>query len=136
MNDETKRRIRDANAGPGTLISEGCKITGMISGRGNYMINGEVDGDCDIEGTVTLAKDGLWRGTLKADAVIIVGTIEGDIFASGGVEIGDTARISGTVSGESIAVAEGAVVDGVMQTTGRDRPTEFVEKRQAQEVDN
>lgn len=136
MNDETKRRINDAHVGPGTLISEGCKIKGAITGRGNYMINGEVDGESDIEGSVTVAKDGFWRGTLKADSVIVAGTVDGDIYAAGGVEIGDTARISGSISGESIAVAEGAVVDGVMQTTGRDRPTEFVEKRHAEETDN
>ena len=132
MNEANKRRIRDASAGPGTLISEGCKIKGVITGRGNFMISGEVDGECDIEGTVTLAKIGFWRGTIRAHSIIVAGTIEGDVVASGGVEVGDTARISGTVSGESIAVAEGAVVEGVMQTTGRDQPTEFVEKRQAE----
>lgn len=136
MSDESKRRIHDANAGPGTLISEGCKIKGVITGRGNFMINGEVDGECDIEGTVTLTKDGLWRGTIRADSVIVAGTIEGDVFATTGVEIGDTARVSGTVSGASIAVAEGAIVEGVMQTTGQSTPTEFIEKRQGQEVDN
>ncbi len=100
------------------------------------MINGEVDGECDIEGTVTLTKDGIWRGTIKADSVIVAGTIEGDVYAATGVEIGDTARVSGTVSGASIAVAEGAIVEGVMQTTGQSTPTEFIEKRQGQEVDN
>lgn len=136
MTDETKKRIHDAHAGPGTLISEGCKIKGAISGRGNFMISGEIDGECDIEGTVTLTKDGLWHGTIKADSVIVAGTIEGDIFAASGVEIGDTARISGTVSGASIAVAEGAIVEGVMQTTGQDESTELVEKRRAEEVDS
>ncbi len=136
MSDEIKRRIHDANAGPGTLISEGCKIKGVITGRGNFMINGEIDGECDIEGTVTLTKDGLWRGTIRADSVIVAGTIDGDIYATIGVEIGDTARISGTVSGASIAVAEGAIVEGVMQTTGQSTPTKFIEKRQGQEVDN
>ena len=62
--------------------------------------------------------------------MIVAGTIEGDIDAEGRVEINDTARITGTVSGGAIAVAEGAVVEGVMQTTARDEPTEFVEKRQ------
>jgi len=136
MNEANKRRIRDASAGPGTLISEGCKIKGVITGRGNFMISGEVDGECDIEGTVTLVKNGFWRGTIRAHSIIVAGTIEGDVVASGGVEVGDTARISGTVSGESIAVAEGAVVEGVMQTTGRDQPTEFVEKRRAEEAEN
>ena len=98
------------------------------------MVNGEVEGDCEIDGTVTLAHDGIWRGTIKADAVIVAGTIEGDIEASGRVEINATARISGTVSGDAIAVAEGAVVEGVMQTTGRSDPTSFVEKRNEEEA--
>ena len=131
MNESNKRRIRDAAAGPGTLLSEDCKIKGAVSGRGHFMVSGEVEGDCKIEGLVTLASTGTWRGTIKADSVIVAGTVEGDIEAAGRVEISDTARISGTVSGDAIAVAEGAVVEGKMQTTGRNEPTEFVEKRQA-----
>ncbi len=133
MNDAHKRRIRDADAGPATLISEGCHIKGVVTGRGNFMISGEVEGDCDIEGTVTLAKNGLWRGTIKADSVIVAGTIEGEIDASGRVEINNTARISGTVSGDSIAVAEGAIVEGVMRTTRSEKSTEFVEKRRTED---
>jgi cytoskeletal protein CcmA (bactofilin family) len=133
MDDANKRRIRDAKAGPGTLISEGCKFKGALAGRGHFMIGGEVEGDCDIEGLVTLADSGVWRGTIKADSVIVAGTVEGDIEATGRVEISDTARISGTVSGDAIAVAEGAIVEGVMQTTGRNEPTEFVEKRHPDE---
>lgn len=129
MSEASKRRIRDAKAGPGTLISEGCKIKGKVSGDGHFMIGGEVEGDCDVQGLITLADTAIWRGTIKADSVIVGGTVEGDIEATGRVEITDTARISGTVSGDAIAVAEGAVVEGVMQTTGRNEPTEFVEKR-------
>lgn len=129
MSDSNKRRLRDAAAGPGTLISEGCKIEGLITGGGNFMINGQVDGECNIDGSVTLAKGGYWKGIMKANSVIVAGTIEGDIIAAGQVEISDTAKITGTVTGEAIAVAEGAVVEGVMKTTGRSDPHEFVEKR-------
>ena len=130
MNDSQSRRLRDRSAGPATLISEGCKISGLITGNSDFQISGEIDGDCDLEGTVTLAKNGVWSGTIKAGNVIIAGHVEGDIIASGSVEITETAKISGTVSGEAIAVAEGAVVEGVMQTTGRSDPQEFIEKRQ------
>jgi cytoskeletal protein CcmA (bactofilin family) len=130
MNDSQSRRLRDRSAGPATLISEGCKISGLITGNSDFQISGEIDGDCDLEGTVTLAKNGVWSGTIKAGNVIIAGHVEGDIIASGRVEITETAKISGTVSGEAIAVAEGAVVEGVMQTTGRSDPQEFIEKRQ------
>lgn len=129
MNESRKRRLRDRTSDAATLINEGCKVSGLITGSGDYLINGEIDGDCDLSGTVTLARNGLWKGTIKAGNVIIAGHVEGDIAAEGKVEITDTARIVGTVSGEAIAVAEGAVVEGVMKTTGPAEPKAFVEKR-------
>ena len=129
MNDSKLRRIRDRAAGAPTLINAGCKICGTISGQGDYQVSGEVDGDCEIEGTVTLARDGFWQGTIKADNVVISGHVEGDIIALGKVEIAESARITGTVTGEAIAVAEGAVVEGIMKTTGQPEPVGFVEKR-------
>jgi cytoskeletal protein CcmA (bactofilin family) len=129
MNETRLRRLRDKSASSATLINEGCKITGTISGTGSYLVNGEVDGDCDLDGTVTIAPNGLWKGTVKASDIIVAGQVEGDIIAAGKVEITDSAHIIGTVSGEAIAVAEGAVVEGVMKTTGPSEPLEFVEKR-------
>ena len=129
MNDKKLRRLRDRASGAPTLINQGCKITGVISGSGDYQVSGEVDGDCDIDGTVSLARDGLWQGTIKASNVIISGHVEGDIVAQGKVEISNSAKITGTVTGEAIAVAEGAVVEGQMKTTGQPAPVGFVEKR-------
>lgn len=131
MKSDPARRISDSSSGSATLISQGCKISGVISGTGNYLISGQVDGDCELDGTLTLAREGLWIGTVQATHVIVAGTVEGDIVANGKVEITDTAKITGTVSGEAIAVAEGAVVEGQMRTTGKDEPQEFVEKRQS-----
>lgn len=129
MTEPRRRRLRDRTSGPATLVSEGCRITGVVTGGGSFHLAGEVDGDCEFEGTVTLARTGAWRGTIRAADVIVAGRVEGDIVAEGHVEIADTARITGTVSGRAIAVAEGAVVEGVMRTTGQPQPTEFVEKR-------
>ena len=129
MNESRLRRMRDRSPGKATLINEGCKINGMITGSGDFMINGEVVGDCDVDGTVSLAGNGYWQGAIRADNVIVSGHVEGDITANGKVEITSTARISGTVTGEAIAVAEGAVVEGIMKTTGHAEPLEFVEKR-------
>ncbi|MBT8091642.1 MAG: polymer-forming cytoskeletal protein [Gammaproteobacteria bacterium] len=129
MNESRLRRLRDRTNGAATLINQGCRITGVISGSGNYLVSGEIAGDSDVQGTITLSVDGHWEGTLRAESVIISGRMEGDIFASGKVEITATARISGNVTAEAIAVAEGAVVEGVMQTTGQSKPVKFVEKR-------
>jgi cytoskeletal protein CcmA (bactofilin family) len=131
MNESPLRRMRDQSSGKATLINEGCKISGEISGTGDFIVNGEVAGDCDIDGTVTLARNGFWQGSIQADNVIVAGQIEGDITAANKVEITNTARISGTVTAEAIAVAEGAVVEGAMKTTGQPKPIEFKEKRES-----
>lgn len=129
MNQSKLRRFRDHNSGAPTLINEGCKISGAISGAGDYQVSGEIDGDCEIEGVVTLTRNGYWRGTIRADNVVISGHVEGDIVAAGKVEIANSARITGTVTAEAIAVAAGAVVEGIMKTSGQPKPVEFVEKR-------
>ena len=130
MNESRRRRIRDRSSGNATLISEGCKITGVITGNCDFQVNGEVEGDCEIDSTLMLARGGLWKGSIRAANVIVSGHVEGDIFASGRVEITDTAKITGTVAAEAIAVAEGAVVEGIMKTSSNSEPTGFVEKRQ------
>jgi cytoskeletal protein CcmA (bactofilin family) len=129
MSESRLRRLRDRSGGPATLVSEGCRISGIVTGGGSFHLGGEIDGDCEFEGTVTLARSGYWKGTIRAGNVIVAGRVDGDIIADGHVEIADTAHISGTVSARAIAVAEGAVVEGVMRTTGPSKPTEFVEKR-------
>lgn len=131
MKEPRKRRLRDRSSGAATLINEGCKIAGFLGGTGDFLVNGEIDGDCDVSGTITLADNGLWQGTIKADTVIVCGHVDGDIVATGKVEITASAKIVGTVTGEAIAVAEGAVVEGVMTTTGQTAPVEFVEKRRS-----
>jgi cytoskeletal protein CcmA (bactofilin family) len=129
MAAKPNRRIRDRSNGPVTLINEGCRINGLITGTGDYQINGSIDGDCDLDGTVTIHASGHWTGTVKARHVVVAGHVDGDIQAAGHVEIVGTARITGTVTGEAIAVAEGAVVEGVMRTTSTEEPRSFTEKR-------
>lgn len=133
MAEKTLRRLRDQVSGPATLINEGCKISGVLSGAGNFQISGEIEGECDLEGTVSISRSGYWKGSIRAGSVVIAGTVDGDIEASGRIEIADTAKICGTVTGEAIAVAEGAVVEGVMKTSGQATPVEFTEKRAGQD---
>jgi cytoskeletal protein CcmA (bactofilin family) len=125
-----KRRIRDSN-GPATYVAASTKIVGTISGQGAYVFCGTVEGDCDISGPLTLAESGRWKGTMKATDVVVAGIVEGDVVAKQRVEILGSARITGSLAGNSIAVAEGAIIEGEIQVTSGTPPTTFQEKRQA-----
>ena len=126
-----RRRIQDSAAGPTSFLADGSKFVGSLSGKGTFIFCGTVEADCDIVGTVTVAAGGRWAGKLKATNVIIAGTVEGDVIASERVEIAGTAHVTGSLTGHSIAVAEGAVIEGGLKVTSGQQPTQFTEKRQA-----
>ena len=126
-----KRRIQDGANGPTTYVAASTTIVGTITGKGAYVFCGEIEGNCEIEGPCTLAAGGKWRGTLKATDLVVAGVVEGDVVAQGKVEILGTARVTGSLSGNSIAVAEGAVIEGEIRVTSGSAPTTFQEKRTA-----
>lgn len=126
-----KRRIQDTSNGAATYIAASTKIVGTVSGQGAYVFCGTVEGDCDIDGPLTLAKDGRWKGTMKATDIVVAGTVEGDVVARRRVEIAGSARVTGSLSGHSIAVAEGAIIEGEIKVMSGDSPVTFQEKRQA-----
>jgi cytoskeletal protein CcmA (bactofilin family) len=126
-----KRRIQDAANGPTTYVAASTTIVGTIVGKGAYVFCGTVHGDCDIDGPLTLAAGAQWKGTLKAIDIVVAGVVEGDVIAKQRVEIVGTARVSGSLSGNSIAVAEGAIIEGEIKVMNGAEPTTFQEKRQA-----
>jgi len=129
-----RRRIGDSAKGAATYVAQGSKFTGKMTGTGAYIFCGDMEGDCDIDGPVTLADTGHWRGTLKATDVVIAGSVDGDVIAAKRVEVAGTARIAGSLSGHSIAVAEGAVIEGEIRVTSGDMPVRFEERRGAGRV--
>jgi cytoskeletal protein CcmA (bactofilin family) len=125
-----KRRILDSTDGATTYIAPGTKITGKLTGKGAYVFCGELDGECDIDGPLTLAAGAHWKGTLRASDVVIAGRIDGDVIAKHRIEVADSAHIAGSLAGRSIAVAEGAVIEGDIKVTNGGDPVPFTEKRQ------
>lgn len=124
-----KRRILDSASGPATYVSPSTAMVGELSGEGSYVFCGRMEGKCDVDGAVTLAKGACWKGVLRATDVIIAGTVDGDVIAAKRVEILGTARISGSLTGASVAVAEGAVIEGDIKVTDGENPVRFQEKR-------
>ena len=124
-----KRRIQDSANGPTTYVAASTTIVGTITGKGAYVFCGSVEGNCDIDGPLTLAAGGRWKGIVKATDIVVAGVVEGDVIAQQRVEILGTARITGSLSGNSIAVAEGAIIAGEIKVMNGATPTTFHEKR-------
>jgi len=88
-----------------------------------------MEGECDIDGPLTIAPGSRWSGTLRATNVVIAGVVEGDVIAGQRVEVASTARITGSITGHSIAIAEGAIIEGEIKVKTGEAPLKFLEKR-------
>lgn len=128
-----QRRTLDKVGGIATVVGEGSRFVGTIGGDDNAVVLGKVEGDCNLEGTLVLEEHGAWKGMIEAENVVIAGEVDGAVTARNKLEIAPTARIKGTVCGKVIAIAQGAVIEGKVQTREIGRVTRFVEKR-VQEV--
>lgn len=128
-----KRRLRDRIGQPATLVGPGARIEGRLGGQGHFLVAGEIVGDADVEGAVTLASGGRWTGNITADDVIVAGTLEGEINARTSLEITAEARVKGRISAARIAVAQGSVVDGEIRVTGEGEVRHFEDRRETRE---
>ena len=109
------------------ILGQGMVQVGLLEGRDNYVVHGQVDCNCDIDGVLLIGPSCLWVGNIQADTVIVKGRVQGNIHAHFKLEVRGGARIKGNLSSPLIAVAEGALVQG--DVTPDSMVTRFTERR-------
>jgi cytoskeletal protein CcmA (bactofilin family) len=98
--------------GDGSTIGSGARIRGRVTGDGDLVVAGHVEGDILVRGDVTIADSASCTSNVEGHEVTVAGALSGDISASGAVTIGSTARYRGNVRGGTIAIEDGASFAG------------------------
>jgi cytoskeletal protein CcmA (bactofilin family) len=99
-----------------TLVAQGMFLEGDISGSGDLVIQGRVQGKISLEGhDLTVVRTGRVKADIRAENIIIHGTVEGRIHALGTVTLHADANMSGDIASGRISIAEGAVFKGSLK---------------------
>jgi cytoskeletal protein CcmA (bactofilin family) len=131
MNQTLKRRLIDQMGESPTFIAEGSRLTGDLETPGPLVMCGAVRGDGRVSGALRMAVTAEWHGEIHALAAVIAGRITGRLVVEDKLEVGATAVIRADIIARSIAVAKGAVIDGVVTVTSGEPVVQFEEKRAA-----
>lgn len=99
-----------------TLIGQNTEITGDIHFSGGLHIDGVIKGSViaaeDTASVLRLSEFGRIEGEVKVPTINLNGTVNGDVYASQGIELASKARVNGNVYYQLIEMAMGAEVNG------------------------
>ena len=112
----TERRPQAASAT--THIATGAKIIGQVNGSSDLLIDGELEGQVQLESHVTVGAEGRVQGDISARTVRIGGKVVGNVHGAEKVEILPTGRLEGDVAAPRVVLAEGAFFKGKVEMTG------------------
>ncbi len=95
-----------------SVLSAGISWKGNLGGSGGVRIEGTFEGDIAMRGLLVVGETGkVTSKTLRANTVIIAGTVRGDITAER-LEIRSTGKVWGNVVTVSFSTEEGAFLRG------------------------
>jgi cytoskeletal protein CcmA (bactofilin family) len=99
-----------------TLVGKHSRIVGDIFYTSGVHIEGEVEGNLMAEevdkGFVIVSETGLVKGEIRGPTVIVYGIVNGDVYATGTLELAASARITGNVYYNLLEMTTGAEVNG------------------------
>jgi cytoskeletal protein CcmA (bactofilin family) len=90
------------------VIGRSTRVRGRISGEGSLLVEGAVEGDVTVTGDLVVGDAARLASNVDASTVTVRGELEGDIRARGVVRVEAGGRVRGDVSGEALALEDGA----------------------------
>jgi cytoskeletal protein CcmA (bactofilin family) len=92
-------------------------VKGHLTSSEDIRIEGKIEGTIELpEHTLTIGPGADVRASIVAKTVTIRGTVAGKITASDKVEIGETGIVEGDIISPKLAIADGAVIQGRIDT--------------------
>ena len=94
------------------VITHGTKITGKIEVKGDFRLDGEVEGDIICNGKVIIGQKALLNGTITCASAEINGAINGDLSTFEVLSLNSTSVVNGNIKTKVLVVQPNAVFNG------------------------
>ena len=101
-----------ADNGEVTIVGAGARLEGNVVSAGSLRIDGQVKGQINADGDVTLSPQSQVEADIRAQNVSVAGKFKGSIVVKGRAEINRGGRVDGNVTSKTLVVEEGAIFQG------------------------
>jgi len=99
---------------PALLMIRGdhAKIEGKLQIADSIEIQCEVGGELEVGGKLVIGENGVVKADVRTVDAIIMGSYEGNMIATGNVEIASTGRVLGNLQTDSLVINKGGFFNG------------------------
>ena len=104
--------------GGGTIIGETIVVKGRMVSREELQLNGELQGELEMDGRLTIGAKGKLSANVKAKEVIVAGSMKGNVEAAERLVLRKGAHLEGDVKTAGIVIEDGAYFKGGIDITG------------------
>ncbi|HMO17678.1 MAG TPA: polymer-forming cytoskeletal protein [Oligoflexia bacterium] len=95
-----------------STLREGCVVRGAFECQGDLVVEGFVEGDLLVKGSLTVTETGSVRANIRASSVMVFGRIVGDVHAEQKIELHVGSQLRGNIKAPRLLLQDGVVFDG------------------------
>lgn len=114
-----KKQTGESSGEPGSrqtaLIGPKLAVKGKVSGGGNLILMGKLEGEFDLAGELVIAPPAVVNGEIKALTMNVSGTVSGNLTARDRIRLEKSARVQGRLIAPRLAVEDGSLFNGEVE---------------------
>lgn len=95
-----------------SVLGPTLRFKGELHADEELLIRGRIEGTITHTQRITVCGEGIVKASIRAQTIVVEGTVEGDLTAEKAIQIKDTARLKGNVTAPSVSIIEGANFNG------------------------
>ena len=135
--DRREERPMAEHEGEVTIVGAGARLEGNVVSAGSLRIDGQVKGQINADGDVSLSPQSQVEADIRAQNVSVAGRFKGNILVKGKAVLARGGRVDGNITSKTLVVEEGGIFHGqsIMdggatqaQPSGQQKPGEQASK--------
>jgi cytoskeletal protein CcmA (bactofilin family) len=100
------------DSGEVTIVGVGARLEGNVVSAGSLRIDGQVKGQINADGDVTLSPQSQVEADVHAQNVSVGGRFKGNLVVKGKAHLARGGRVDGNITSKALVVEEGAIFHG------------------------
>jgi len=115
--DKSEAAVPETVRSNGDTAFFGAKLSikGKVTGSGNLIVMGKLEGEVDLAGELVVAPPAVLNGDIRAVVLAVSGSVTGTLAAREKIHLEKSAVVSGRMATPRISVVDGACFNGEIE---------------------